>query len=139
MFQIIYVSSATSQMSENDLIDLLSQCRTRNQAMGISGVLLYSEGNFIQVIEGTEDKLNAVYQRILEDERHTGSIIISKKKITERTFCEWSMGFKTVSKETTKNLDGYTDFLNQNIPVSQMPRPSNTVMTMLYNFKRSCA
>lgn len=54
MIQLIYVSSAVNLMSEDELLDLLAQSSQRNKRKGVTGLLLYAGGNFIQVLEGEQ-------------------------------------------------------------------------------------
>ncbi len=65
MIYLVYVSSATKLFSEAELVELLRQARARNSHSGITGMLLYSNGNFIQVIEGEETIVLALHQNLM--------------------------------------------------------------------------
>lgn len=54
MISIAYVSSATVAFNETKLQDLVAQCQRNNERLGVTGILVYSDGNFMQVIEGGE-------------------------------------------------------------------------------------
>ncbi len=104
---LIYVSSATKHFSEEDLKDLLIISRKNNTSLGITGMLLYSDDNFIQVIEGELKTINGLYEKISKDPRHKGILRLLKGEIQTRNFGEWSMGFKKITKEDFSMLSGY--------------------------------
>ncbi len=93
MYRIIYLSSATKMMSDLELNKLLAQSRIKNAALDITGVLLYFDGDFMQVIEGNETNVKNLYQSIVRDDRHRSIICVFNDHIEHRQFAEWSMGF----------------------------------------------
>lgn len=98
---LVYVSSAVRLLSFDDIAYLLKRARERNKEYGITGVLLYDQGNFMQYLEGPKDNLNVIYKIIQEDDQHTGIIILSRETIEKRQFGDWCMGFQT------KDFEGY--------------------------------
>ena len=98
---LVYVSSAVRLLVLGEIEYLLERARQRNREYGITGVLLYIGGNFMQYIEGPKDNLDVIYKIILEDEQHTGIILISREPIEQRQFGEWSMAYQT------KDVVGY--------------------------------
>ncbi len=139
MYRLVYVSSATSAMSESDLHALLKQSKRNNKRRKISGLLLYADGNFIQVIEGQEKNLDRLYHKIKCDPRNTGHILINKQRIEHRAFEEWGMSFKVISPQTIENLDGYSRFLQNDSHLTPLNHQSRAIANMLYQFKESCA
>ena len=107
MKNIVYVSTAVKLMHENQLMDILHNSRLHNAALNISGVLLYSEGTFIQVLEGKDGVIDALYSRIEGDRRHTNVIKLIDEPITEKSFAQWLMGFAVTDVEKTNKLVGY--------------------------------
>ena len=107
MKNIVYVSTSVKLMHENQLMDILHNSRQHNAALNISGVLLYSEGTFIQVLEGRDGVIDALYSRIQADQRHTNVIKIIDEPITEKSFAQWLMGFSVTDVEKTSKLVGY--------------------------------
>jgi hypothetical protein len=107
MKNIVYVSTAVKLMHENQLMDILHNSRQHNAALNISGVLLYSEGTFIQVLEGRDGVIDALYSRIQADRRHKNVIKIIDEPITEKSFAQWLMGFSVTDVEKTAKLVGY--------------------------------
>ncbi len=71
--------------------ELLSQARTSNQLLGITGVLCSGRGYFVQVLEGQEGTLLTLYARILADTRHEQASLLSIGLSAKRAFSQWSM------------------------------------------------
>jgi hypothetical protein len=113
MIHLIYVSSATKEMTEDQLFYLLKQSRLRNLRQNVTGMLLYVGGNFIQVLEGAEKDVEEIYGDIVKDDRNTGNIVIEKIEIRERAFPNWSMKFKRLTEEDRGEVAGFTELLNK--------------------------
>lgn len=93
VYQILYRSQATYRPSEAQLQEMLVLARLHNARQQITGLLLYSEGLFVQVIEGPEEAIRALYARIQRDPRHTQVETVSEGLLPRRQFAEWSMDF----------------------------------------------
>ncbi|MBE7158975.1 MAG: BLUF domain-containing protein [Rhodospirillales bacterium] len=113
LFCLVYVSSAVGVFSSEDLVALLATSRRNNARDGVTGMLLYRQGNFMQVLEGEEEKVRAVHERIQGDSRHRGLITLLQQPIEARQFGGWSMGFRNLSDPSLQKTPGYSDFLNQ--------------------------
>jgi hypothetical protein len=118
MISIIYVSSAAQLFSTADLGRLLEVSRTNNAKREVTGMLLYKDGNFMQVIEGEEANVRALYDKLQLDPRHGGFLTLLEEKIATRHFQDWSMGFKNLDDPAVSEIEGYRDyrdvsFLNQ--------------------------
>lgn len=94
---LIYVSSATRLLGQDELEQLLAQARKRNQAQDITGLLLFCEGNFMQVIEGPSASVNQVYDHIGRDTRHHNIIKLVSEQVTQRDFAGWDMAYKVAT------------------------------------------
>jgi hypothetical protein len=90
---IIYVSTAVSLFTEQQLESLLVEARRLNRDNDVTGVLLYSDGNFMQCLEGPPDSLQSTYDRILASRRHKDVVQLLDKGVEVRSFAEWQMGF----------------------------------------------
>ncbi|RZK54618.1 MAG: BLUF domain-containing protein, partial [Hymenobacter sp.] len=88
--------------------DLLTQARLHNAAHGITGVLLYGNDQFFQVMEGEATTVQALYERIQQDPRHGSVTTFADKDIAERAFPEWSMAFNTLTPRQLLESVGYT-------------------------------
>ncbi|PWQ92306.1 BLUF domain-containing protein [Leucothrix pacifica] len=108
--RVIYASRAARYFSSNDILELLSRARHNNSSLNVTGMLLYDHGSFFQVIEGSESVINALFDKISKDKRHTQVTKISTESITKRQFGEWSMGYASVSADEIKDAAGMNDF-----------------------------
>jgi hypothetical protein len=93
MFQLIYGSSAIVAMNGKAMKNILSVARDNNRQLGITGLLLYKDGNFMQVLEGSEAAVRGLFSRLEQDQRHAGIMIYVEREIETREFANWSMGF----------------------------------------------
>lgn len=107
----IYVSSAAIPLDEDKMLQMLRVARRNNEKTGVTGMLLYRDGNFMQVLEGPEEAINQLIVTIREDPRHNGFLTLWAKPITERRFAEWSMAFRDISG-LADNEEGHSPFLN---------------------------
>ncbi|MEI8609060.1 BLUF domain-containing protein [Enterovibrio sp. Hal110] len=85
---------------------MLCDIRSNNEALGITGMLLYRDGDFIQAIEGDEHVVSSLFEKICRDHRHYGIVEMMRKSLVERQFKDWSMGFHKLS-HTDPRLDGF--------------------------------
>lgn len=92
LVRLMYASRAAAPMDQEELLAILKQCKQNNPKDGITGLLCYSDGIFIQALEGGRDAVNRVYNRISRDPRHTEVVLLSYDEILERRFAGWSMG-----------------------------------------------
>lgn len=132
---LIYTSVASQKMTDSDLKALLKTSRANNASLGITGMLLYLDPFFIQVLEGDEDVINQAFQTIKNDMRHHKVSIIYKKLISHRLFPDWTMGFNKINRESIENLEGYSDFL-QKPSIEFFSQSPNKVIELLNLFKR---
>ena len=108
MHHIVYWSHATRPMSPIELVALLIEARTYNEAAGITGALVYDGTQFMQVLEGEEAAIQDLYTRIARDSRHRDAFKLADKAIAERTFVNWSMAFRELSPGEFADITGYT-------------------------------
>ena len=113
MYQYMYVSSAVGLFDDARLEELLENSRARNLGCGVTGLLLYVSGNFIQLLEGDRADVEATRRRIAADPRHRGIITLLESECEAREFPDWSMGFHRVNEMEGNALPGYSDFLRQ--------------------------
>jgi hypothetical protein len=93
----IYASEATAEFQERQIPSLLEKIRAANSSRGITGMLLYVEGSFFQVLEGHSRLVDDVFAAIKRDPRHARITMIIREPIVERRFGEWTMGFSTLA------------------------------------------
>lgn len=93
LIQLVYVSAAIQPFSQGDLRELLSKSRANNRPVGVTGLLLYHQQSFFQILEGPAETVTALFARIGRDQRHGRVLLLAKKHVEERSFGDWSMGF----------------------------------------------
>lgn len=129
MYHVIYVSSASRLMDVEELGALLSKSRDYNSRHGITGVLLYRDGNFLQILEGDESAVRAIFSRISCDPRHRGLITLSEGPSERREFPEWWMGFREMKLSEVELLPGFTGYMN-------VPRVAGAIPTQSPGYRR---
>jgi hypothetical protein len=95
---------------------LLHQCRENNRRQGITGMLLYNDGNFVQVLEGPQEAVDRLLATIKHDLRHKGVLELLRGDLAERQFPDWSMGFRDVSDLAPRDRADVSDFLAAPFP-----------------------
>lgn len=113
VYFMVYVSAAVTWFSEAELRTLLSGARFRNQNAGITGMLLYKDGNFMQALEGTEAAVRTLYKRIEADRRHQGLLVLDSGTQEARQFALWSMAFHDISAGRREMPSGYSRFMDE--------------------------
>ena len=122
LIHLIYVSTAIQEFSAEDLLQLLDQARTKNARLGLTGMLLYTENNFFQVLEGEPAVVDELFQTISQDERHMKTVTIIREPIAKRSFGEWTMGFAAVTSADLQHLTGLNDFFGEGSSFAQLSR-----------------
>lgn len=133
LVRVVYVSRATQDFSEDELLDILRDSRPRNEEHGITGMLLYGSQNFIQVLEGESDSVDRLYENILADERHKDCKLIDYSEVQQRSFPKWSMGFKLIDKD--KDLEGFSEFMDRPMTPKELSKNPTSVIGLLYSFR----
>lgn len=139
MHHIVYQSSAVGQPTIAELKFLLQHSRMHNSRLGITGLLLYGNGEYLQVLEGEEAVVRQMYATIQTDYRHTHIITLSDGPIQARVFVDWSMGFQKLSDEDFVRLTGYIDPYRANFLDAHLPEIGEGMLMLLKSFVGSAA
>lgn len=135
MHTLLYISSATYMYSNNDIIDILNVSRSFNFQHQITGLLLYHDGSILQVLEGEKEVIEDLfYNKICFDKRHHGIIELLNNEIKDRSFEDWSMGFKQISTQDWAELKGHIDISNTKELSQVINSASIDVITMIKSF-----
>ncbi len=97
LVRLIYASRAVDP-NEAVIEDILSQSRQFNPVSGITGILCYGGGIFLQALEGGRSCINDLYGHIQTDVRHKDVVLLHYEEITERRFGGWTMGQVNVAR-----------------------------------------
>ena len=98
LVRLMYASRAVPALDQEELVTILRQSKANNPSTGVTGVLCYSGGIFLQVLEGGRSAVNKLYNRIAADPRHTDVELLLYEEIGERRFASWSMGQVNMSR-----------------------------------------
>jgi hypothetical protein len=137
LVQLIYVSSAARILTDADIRRILESSVRHNAESGVTGMLLFSSGNFLQVLEGDSVDVDAAWSKIAADDRHHEIIEISKDAIANRDFGTWSMGFHGVSASDAKKLPGYAPFFEHGFDAKAIGAKPGLALDLLRKFADS--
>ena len=98
LVRLMYASRAVPAVDQEELLAIVRKSKANNPAAGVTGVLCFSEGIFLQVLEGGRSAVNRLYNRIASDARHTEVELLCYEEIGERRFAGWSMGQVNMSR-----------------------------------------
>ena len=109
LVRLVYASRAVDNVSQEQLLNILSQSKANNPEGGITGVLCSSGPIFLQCLEGGRMQVNALYNQIAADPRHSDVVILSYEEISERKFAGWSMGVVNLERINPSLLLKYSE------------------------------
>ena len=134
LFSLVYTSRAVAPMTRDDLTGLLQQARSHNTSARLTGVLLYRDQTFVQLLEGQRNRVEPLYESIRRDPRHHEVTTVSTREQLDRQFPDWSMAFDNLDEEPV-GLPGYSDLL-QAPPSSPSSAEAGLVRELLELFDR---
>ncbi|GAB4203496.1 MAG: BLUF domain-containing protein [Tibeticola sp.] len=108
LVRLLYASRAVDP-SPAVIEDILAQSRQFNPTCGITGILVYGGGIFLQALEGGRAAVNELYGHIVRDPRHKDVVLLHYEEITERRFGGWTMGQVNVARVNTSLLLKYAE------------------------------
>ena len=108
LISLVYISTATAPL-DAALHGILTRARENNARLDVTGMLLYREGQFVQILEGASGAVHDLADEIRADPRHTDMSVILDEPIEAREFSDWSMGFQPMSTPRTALPDGFRD------------------------------
>ena len=110
--RLAYFSTAAKTFSKDELLLMLTLFRQKNAQFNISGLLIYCDDCFFQVIEGVEDDIAQLWINILKDKNHTLVTEILKCPIKEKSYAKWSMAFTHYKNSKEIYVEGFKDLLD---------------------------
>ena len=109
LVRLLYVSRALDPDASAATDAILAVAREHNMANGITGILCYGGGIYLQAIEGGRTQVNNLYAQIVSDKRHTDVVLLNYEEIAERRFGGWTMGQVNLSKLNTSVVLKYSE------------------------------
>lgn len=109
LVRLMYASRAADSVNSDDLAAILKKSKTNNPPIGVTGVLCFSDGIFLQVLEGGRSPVSGLYNKIVCDPRHHDVVLLSYEEVHERSFAGWSMGQVNLSRLNPALLLKYSE------------------------------
>lgn len=135
--QLIYVSDLRDKnQDEGELSNILESAVRHNTEDDITGMLLYSDGNFLQVLEGNKEAVQKTYDRIHLDPRHKNILLLTEEEVDERHFTNWSMGYRRLGKEDIAKFPSYAPFFQFGFKADDIKAKSGVALEMLMLFSK---
>ena len=97
LIQSVYTSTAIQPMPKSKLYKILVDSRVSNNLADVTGLLVYVDGTFLQVLEGEQEMVSALLEKISKDSRHTDVKVVYKTDVNRRTFNGWQMAYASPS------------------------------------------
>ena len=93
--QIAYASRnlVPGEHMQQEIESILALSRMRNATWGVTGALLFSADSFVQVLEGPEDAVETLFEKIQLDPRHAEVVVLQASAVQDRGFAQWSMAY----------------------------------------------
>lgn len=137
MYSLLYTSVAASELGTRQLHELLVEARKANTARGVTGMLLYKQGNFMQVLEGEQDIVVELSHRIARDPRHEHVFTLHAAEVAARQFPDWSMGFRDLDHSPMDDVPGYSDFMTVELTADSLMAQPDRARRLLRAFRDS--
>ncbi len=136
MIQLCYVSTATRLMTREDLTDILEKARRKNVERGITGMLVYKDMSFLQILEGNKADISEVYDSIEDDPRHHRVKVLFEKEVKQREFGEWAMGFYQPHVDEFEFMPNYSDFMQSGLINRALFEDQSRARGILHHFRK---
>jgi hypothetical protein len=137
LISLVYVSASVVPFSKLDLLELLTKSRENNSRLGITGMLLFKDGNFLQVLEGDRKNVQSLYQKISGDPRHNKVAGLFEGSSQQRDFPDWSMGFHDLRSPETVTIPGSNHFLDSSLTTADFASDPGRAKKLLLLFKEN--
>lgn len=129
--QLVYASAASVEFTDAQLLELLEVARANNTQLDVTGMLLFAEGSFLQVLEGEREVVERLFAKIECDPRHENTRVLLRAAVEERVFGDWSMGYRYFGR-LTELPEGLSSFLQQE---SVDEESTHVALKALYAFR----
>ncbi len=134
IYQLVYSSSATQEFWPDDLFRLVETSRRKNALRAVTGMLLFRDGQFLQLLEGPEREVMSVFELVKRDPRHTGVKVLLSEAVPERQFPEWTMGFERLD-EAWNVPRAWATILENGLNSSSMAENPSRAKDLLLTFR----
>lgn len=129
--QLVYKSVATERMPKSKLYKILVQARGNNKLEGITGLLVFVDGTFLQVLEGAPEAVSKILRTITADPRHKDIKVIYKASVEQRTFPSWQMAYVSPSAKELATWAGLRDTTTVQATLDFLEKEPNRISAVL--------
>ena len=133
LHQLIYSSSPSKKVLKSHLYIILRQARKNNKIIGVTGLLIYSDEHFFQILEGEKEVVSELFQRISSDKRHSDIQILSENDVDFRSFPSWEMAYVTPSAKELATWSGLQSTTTVEETLSSLKSEPSRIMDVLLN------
>lgn len=133
----VYLSRARPGLTEADVRQIIDGSRLRNACARVSGMLLFGNGRFLQLLEGPGATVERIYRRILSDFRHRDAVLIYDGKGEPLRFTEWPMGYACAEQYVHLPSAAPLMALDSTAEISTLS--SDAALRLLLELRRECA
>lgn len=113
---LTYTSRARLDLGDEELADIHETARHLNALDGITGLLLFDGARFLQIVEGSEEAVDNLVERLRMDPRHTAFELRDERYVEQRSFPDWSMDLVRVSAGYLRARDEVEAILPEGVP-----------------------
>ncbi len=132
----VYLSKAKNDFDERELPSILEVSQRNNRRDGVTGILLYKDGRFLQILEGDQATVRRIAQRIEADNRHNEFAVIIDE-LMPRLFTDWSMGFADLNASVFDHHPAVLDYFRKTWCVESFQSAQTRVRRLLLNMRHS--
>lgn len=136
IYQLVYSSSATQDFWPDDLFQLVEIARKKNALRSVTGMLLFREGQFLQLLEGPEREVKSVFELVKRDPRHKDIKVLLSETVSERQFPDWTMGFERLD-EAWNVPRAWATILEEGLNSSAMAENGSRAKDLLLTFQHT--
>ncbi len=134
LIRLIYISAATYPPTDQELKNLLMGARERNKHNQITGLLIYKNRTFMQVLEGEQQQVHELFDKIKKDPRNNGMVKLIEQPILKRDFAQWYMGFENLEHYNPEQLPAYVEILDNQLDESKIEAVKGKSLNLLLSF-----
>ncbi|GJM00501.1 MAG: hypothetical protein DHS20C07_21800 [Methyloligella sp.] len=132
--QLLYISSQSKKLNINDVRQIVRKSQKRNKQHNVTGLLLYYEGCFCQVIEGYPKDIEVIFDYISNDHKHRSLITLQDDFVDQRAFKEWTMAFQNINHDelTQNDIEEIKAYISEKFNLNE--NANNFIPIMLHSF-----
>jgi hypothetical protein len=131
--QLIYSSSSRKKILKSHLYIILRQARKNNKMIDVTGLLIYSDLHFFQILEGEKKVVLELFSKISNDKRHSDIQILSENNVDVRSFPTWEMAYATPSAKELATWSGLQSTTTVEATLSSLKSEPSRTMGVLLN------